>query len=401
MMKPVRATFIPLVLSCLLILSCRSHPHDRIVGTWYFKDSPVLRCEFKSDGTYHYTWRVTQEGLTVFADGAYSVDGSKFTARAPTITPDSSDQLLKIGMFVLIKKLTPPKGTTAWISDDEFTITSRNELRGADETSTWKRLAASAPLPSAAMETLENMVAPAPKPGDLRDNPKDGLKYVWIPPGTFTMGCSPGDKDCDDDEKPAHPVTITKGFWIGQTEVTVAAYHRFAADTQRLMPPVPKFNDGWANPNMPIVNVSWDESLAYCQWSGGRLPTEAEWEYAARGGSAQARYGPLDEVAWYVRNSAGSAHNVAQKRANSFGLYDTLGNAGEWVNDWSDLKYYQQSPSSDPPGAARGPLKVIRGESWNYVLPEGLRVSARSSNFPGGRNVGVGVRCAANALVAP
>ncbi len=86
---------------------------------------------------------------------------------------------------------------------------------------------------------LENVAPPA---GTVRENPKDGLKYVWIPPGTFMMGCSPGDNECQANEKPAHQVTITKGFWMGQTEVTVGAYKRFAGATGRQMPPEPNFN---------------------------------------------------------------------------------------------------------------------------------------------------------------
>ena len=93
-------------------------------------------------------------------------------------------------------------------------------------------------------------------PGRVRENPKDGLKYVWIPPGTFMMGCSPGDNECRADEKPSHQVTITKGFWLGQTVVTVDAYKRFAAAIGRQMPDFPDFNNGWANGNMPIVNVN-------------------------------------------------------------------------------------------------------------------------------------------------
>src|SRR6202161_3012897 len=106
--------------------------------------------------------------------------------------------------------------------------------------------------------------APTPAAGALKENPKDGLKYVWIPPGTFMMGCSPGDSECSRDEKPSHQVTITRGFWMGQTVVTVAAYKRFTAATGQQMPSAPSFNSTWGNDRMPIVNVSWNEALAYC-----------------------------------------------------------------------------------------------------------------------------------------
>jgi formylglycine-generating enzyme required for sulfatase activity len=121
---------------------------------------------------------------------------------------------------------------------------------------------------------------------------------------------------------------------MGQTPVTVGAYKRFAAATGGQMPPAPGFNAGWASDNMPMVNITWNDGEAYCRWSGGRLPTEAEWEYAARGGSTEARYGDLGQIAWYSENSGGRTHEVAQKQANRFGLYDMLGNVWEWVNDW-------------------------------------------------------------------
>jgi formylglycine-generating enzyme required for sulfatase activity len=256
-----------------------------------------------------------------------------------------------------------------------------------------------------------------------RVNPKDGLKYVWIPPGTFMMGCSPGDTECRDNEKPPHQVTITRGFWLGQTEVTVGAYGRFAGATGRQMPPEPVFegralNPGWGNEAMPIVKVTWDDVQAYCLWAGGRLPTEAEWEYAARAGTTAARYGDLDEIAWYADNSGrqrldgtrimneeqasyvtrlnengNGMHEVGQKRANGFGLYDMLGNVWELVNDWLDEKYYQRSPTQDPTGPAIGKYRVLRGGSWRDVSRY-VRVSAHFGTLPPFRLDGLGFRCA-------
>jgi formylglycine-generating enzyme required for sulfatase activity len=232
-----------------------------------------------------------------------------------------------------------------------------------------------------------------PSPGETRESPKDGLKYVWVPPGTFMMGCSPGDDECADWEKPSHEVTITRGFWIGQTPVTAGAYKRYAGATGRQMPDSPSFNNRWANESMPIVNVTWDDAQAYCGWMGGRLPTEAEWEYAARGGTTEARYGNLQEIAWYSSNSGGQTHDVAQKRANRFELYDTLGNVWQWVSDWYDENYYRSTAAQDPQGPASGRLRVLRGGSW-VVSRQYVRVSVRLWYYPGYGDLNVvGLRC--------
>jgi serine/threonine-protein kinase len=227
---------------------------------------------------------------------------------------------------------------------------------------------------------------------DARENPNDGLKYVRISPGTFMMGCSPGDPRCQADELPSHRVTITKGFWMGQTEVTVRAYKRFAGATGRQMPNAPQSNSRWANDAMPIVNVNWQDAREYCTWAGGRLPTEAEWEYAARGGSTAARYGPLGKIAWYKETSMYQTHEVGQKRANGFGLFDTLGNAWEWVNDWFDFYYYQNSPSQDPAGPAKGHHRTARGGSVSSADWD-IRESARIEKDPVERWDELGVRC--------
>lgn len=179
----------------------------------------------------------------------------------------------------------------------------------------------------------------------VRTNPKDGLRYVWTPPGTFTMGCSPGDSERHDDEKPAHRVTITKGFWLGQTEVTQAAYQRVVGTDP----------SDFKGANLPVEQVSWDQAQAYCQAIGGRLPTEAEWEYAARAGSVQSRYGDIDRIAWYYGNSGGHTHEVAQKEANAWGLYDMLGNVWEWTAD--GYGGYAPGSAVDPAGPYPGNLE--------------------------------------------
>ena len=264
--------------------------------------------------------------------------------------------------------------------------------------------------------------AGSPTAGTPRENARDGLRYVWIPAGTFMMGCSPGDNDCYDDEKPAHNVTLSNGFWMGQTEITVAAYKHFVAETGHAMPPEPKFDDralnpGWNNNAMAAIDLNWASAQDYCTWAGGRLPTEAEWEYAARGGTTSPRYGDLDNVAWYANNSGkapvdslslwkqdektyyqklndngNGIHEVAKKPPNPYGLFDMLGNASEWVQDWYDEHYYQSSLSQDPPGPATGTKRVLRGYNW-FSLPYSARVSSRGPTDPTSQGNACGARC--------
>ena len=212
-------------------------------------------------------------------------------------------------------------------------------------------------------------------------NPKDGQRYIWIQPGTFTMGCSPGDEECSSDEKPPHPVTIAKGFWMGQTDVTQEAYQRVKGNNPS------KFKGA----NLPVEWINWNEAQAFCQAVGLRLPTEAEWEYAARAGSAGLRYGDIDQIGWYGGNSGGKTHDVGQRQANAWGLYDMLGNVWQWTSDW----YADQLPgaSVEPAGPASRQYRALRGGSWNDYAWY-LRVSNRNRYAPGYRSNNIGVRCA-------
>jgi len=243
----------------------------------------------------------------------------------------------------------------------------------------------------------------ADSPGTVKENPKDGLKYAWVPPGTFMMGCSPGETKCGPEETPPHTVRITKGFWMSQLEVPVGAYKRFSIDSKRPLPPDPGFNRGWNNDRMPMVKVTWSEARAFCLWAGGRLPTEAEWEYAARAGSTQSLYGPLDDIAWYARNSGatsvewGMPRTGGLKSANAFGLFDMLGNVREWTNDWFDKDYYAHSPQDDPPGPPGGKERVVRGRAW-VANAEDMRVSNRATHPPEGSYYEAGFRCACEEL---
>ena len=217
---------------------------------------------------------------------------------------------------------------------------------------------------------------------------KGSLNYLFIPKGKFAMGCVPTDRRCATDEIPQHEVTIPEDFWIGLTEVTVRAYQAFvqepSAEGRRVMPaPITAVNEGWREREHPIVKVSWHDADAFCRWAGGRLPTEAEWEYAARGGIAGQVFGATSESAWqYTRP-------VMESAANDFGLRGASENVEEWTADWYDPQYYRRSPAENPGGPESGNEKVIRGGSWGDISPR--RLSERrhmSADAPGSSSTG-------------
>jgi sulfatase modifying factor 1 len=214
--------------------------------------------------------------------------------------------------------------------------------------------------------------------------PADGLEYIFLPAGSFLMGASPSDLDATEVEKPRHVVEVTKGHWLARTPVTVAAYRRFCEQTKRPMAEAPEFNPRWGWKTHPIVNVRWHDAAAYCQWIGGRLPTEAEWERAARAG-VQTRFWWGDEFdtnqLWFQGNAGGHTRQVATKSPNQWGFFDLLGNVWEWCADCYHDGFYASSPTEDPLGPAPGANRVLRGGSWDSVATN-LRVSTRMRYGP-------------------
>ncbi len=241
--------------------------------------------------------------------------------------------------------------------------------------------------------------SPTPNPGRLLE--AAGFRWVRIPAGSFEMGCTAGDGECSSDERPSHRVTISRAISIAETETTVGQYEKYVSATGAGRPSSPTFAQG---EDHPVVNVSWNEAEAFCRWAGGRLPTEAEWEYAARGGREGNRY-PLgiaishDEANYSGtggRDSWANTSPVKSFAANGFGLYDMAGNVWEWVGDWYDEGYYGRSPTTDPSGPSTGGRRVLRGGSWSNS-PRWLRVSVRFGNSPGFRYDGDGFRCTRDA----
>jgi formylglycine-generating enzyme required for sulfatase activity len=243
------------------------------------------------------------------------------------------------------------------------------------------------PAPRVKDTPAEVVKTPPPLPDSKPQawvNPKDGLIYVWIPPGTFSMGCSAGDTECNPDERPTHPVELATGFWMGQTEVTMTAYQRVLG----------RIDFPASDVNLPVVDVSWQDAKTYCAAVGGRVPTEAEWEYAARGGVAAAWYGVPSKIAWNGGNSGGNRHEVGKLQPNAYGLYDMLGNASEWVLDRYYNKYDLEAPAAgkvDEPLAGNASAQT-RGGYWE-TEPQDIRVSRRTPMENSEPGPMAGIRC--------
>ena len=196
--------------------------------------------------------------------------------------------------------------------------------------------------------------------------PGDGMVMVYVPEGSFLMGSADGDLDAYDSEFPQHQVTLD-AFWLDQTEVTNGQYERCVADGECRANV--DYGSDFSGENQPVVGVSWDDAADYCAWAGGQLPTEAQWEYAARGPESltypwgdSAPDLTLLNYDWNVGRTTDVGSYPAG--ASWVGVLDMAGNVYEWVADWYDADYYDSSPVANPAGPTSGETKVLRGGSW-------------------------------------
>ena len=234
--------------------------------------------------------------------------------------------------------------------------------------------------------------------GSITTRDKDGMQMVFVSEGPFTMGSDTG----SDNEKPAHTVTLA-AFWIDQTEVTNDKYAQ-CVQTGACQPPADKSSkkqpNYYGNSNFseyPVIYVEWNQAKTYCEWAGGRLPTEAEWEKAARG--TDGRIYPwgdsIDKTYANYNNNVGDTTAVGQyeKGKSFYGAYDMTGNVWEWLADWYGETYYSSSPASNPTGPTSGAYRVLRGGSWSGN-PINQRVTFRYGIAPVSWYYGLGFRCA-------
>lgn len=213
------------------------------------------------------------------------------------------------------------------------------------------------------------------------------IEMVRIPGGTFMMGSDSGESA----EEPVHQVTVD-GFYMGKYEVTQGQWKAVMGGAK------PSYFKG---DDLPVENVSWNDIKEFIQELNQktdqryRLPTEAEWEYACRAGTTDDRYGEVDEIAWYDKNSDEETHPVGEKEANAWDLYDMLGNVWEWCADWyyEDYYYYKNGPTRNPEGPDRGSDRVYRGGSWSNGARY-VRAAYRDYRWPSFVGAGLGFRLA-------
>jgi formylglycine-generating enzyme required for sulfatase activity len=260
--------------------------------------------------------------------------------------------------------------------------------------------------------TLVLAVDPPASATDSTAAGKDGGPVVLIPAGSFPMGVPHGDRDGGRDEYPRHDVYVD-AFYIDKFEVTNGQYLAFVKATGHRVPQNPNnpTRNLWQGDTIsealvdrPVINVDWADAVAYCSWAGKRLPTEAEWEKAAKGTSD--RRFPWGNVEPTNKHLNFNQRWIGEKTLmpvgsyeagkSPFGVYDMAGNVWEWVQDWYDPKYYEKSPAKNPKGPETGTRRVLRGSGWQNETPT-VRIFTRVDSDPTVRNESTGFRCAMNA----
>lgn len=241
---------------------------------------------------------------------------------------------------------------------------------------------------------------------------QDGAPLVLIPAGSFPMGVPQGDRDGGRDEYPRHDVYVD-AFYIDKFEVTNGQYLAFVKATGHRIPQNPKnaTRNLWQGETItesltdrPVINVDWADAEAYCRWAGKRLPTEAEWEKAAKGtsdrrfpwGNVEPTNKHLNFNQQWIGEKTLMPVGSYEAGKSPFGVYDMAGNVWEWVQDWYDAKYYEKSPAKNPKGPETGTKRVLRGSGWQNETPT-VRIFTRVDSDPTIRNESTGFRCAMDA----
>ncbi len=248
------------------------------------------------------------------------------------------------------------------------------------------------------------LLAPIPSGAVAAKRPVHAARdtaMVLIPAGEFVMG-----REGTGDNSPAHAVRI-RAFSLDRCEVTNAEYAAFCQATGRSLPffwGLDRFRSGPKYPDHPVIGVNSGDAREYAEWRGKRLPTEAEWEYAARGGLAGMRYvngNTLDSSKVnFTRSQRNGPVAVGSYESNGYGLYDMAGNVQEWVADRYGAEYYKTSPAEDPQGPEKGRLRVIRGGGW-FTGPMCMDVDIRYALHSNWVDFNVGFRCARDAEPGP
>ena len=318
-----------------------------------------------NNGLAKTTLPVGQHSYVVFCDGYESEEGTvKLKASVP------SDLQIRLS-----KEAVAAVSTANDVIQDNVSASSTSTSQSSAITSGY--------TPASSVASGSNVISILVK-NDIT------IDMVKVEAGTFMMGATSEMHDLFNDEKPVHQVTLTNDYYMGKYEVTQALW-------QAVMGSNPSIFKG---DDLPVEQVSWNDCQEFISKLNNltgkkfRLPTEAEWEYAARGGKKSRGYqysgsSNISDVAWYTDNSGSKTHPVGMKQSNELGLYDMTGNVWEWCQDWYGS--YVSSSQTNPIGAVSGSYRVDRGGSWNYFA-RGCRLSFRYCSTPGSRRHDLGLR---------